>query len=230
MVGSTCVAQRGVTARSQTGRTARSVESLRSRSQPFSTALVQVAFQNEVTNLRDSGYDLNAIDPSVWVSALYALWERAANLASDDVFDRLGRGKQLNPQLVLSARDATRAIASSALSITTTTREALTGLQPWEIDAYYEEQEAFRVGVIADTEMNAALSFGHYETAREFFRFKAWRTQQDTVVRDAHRSNELEGAIPFDSEFQNGQLRPHFGTLAEDIINCRCWLDEIELA
>lgn len=188
--------------------------------------MVLTAFEQEHSNLRESGYDLGAIQPFVWTSALFSLWERAANLSSSAVSRNV---KQTVPALVLVAREASARIAQSAESITATTTAALTGLQPWEIDSEYDAWEAWRVGTIVETEQNGAISFGHYETARQFYRFKAWRTQEDPDVRDSHSRNAREGPIPFDNAFSNGQLRPHEGYLLSEVVNCRCWLEEINL-
>ena len=193
--------------------------------------MVMMAFQTEHQNLRDAGYDLAAIDPNVWVSALYALWERVANDASFEVLRAVGESKQLNPELVLAARIASESVAVSASRITATSSTALIGLQPWEIDDTYEAWEAARVGTIVETEMLGAWSFGDFQTARRFYRVKVWRTQSDGDVRDSHQDLADDPPIPVDSVFANGLLCPgDRGGPIEEWINCRCWPEYFELA
>lgn len=190
-------------------------------------AMVLSAMEVERENIRNLGYDLNVISPHLWHAPLFAVWERAANMASAWTRQRAASVKQIAPELVLAAARANRRVASSAQSIVATTAEALLGLSGPDIELQYDEWELWRVPMIAQTESYGALAWGQYETARQTFQFKRWVTQEDADVRDSHQQNAFQGVIPYEQEFSNGQLYPLEGSDPAEIINCRCILEDV---
>lgn len=81
---------------------------------------------------------------------------------------------------------------------------------------------------IVETESHRDANAGAYETAKESGATeKIWHTMLDDRVRDSH--SWLEGvSAPLDGEFYNylGQSTKYPGQwgIAEEDINCRCWL------
>ena len=81
---------------------------------------------------------------------------------------------------------------------------------------------------IAETEMHRDANAGAYNTAKAVGATKkTWRTMQDERVRDSHYW--LEGvSAPIDGEFYNfkgeSTMYPGQWGIAEEDVNCRCWL------
>lgn len=99
------------------------------------------------------------------------------------------------------------------------------------------DMPAWRAHAIARTEVNAAYSYGNYESMAalptEFQPVeKYWLTSIDSRERDSHREMNLV-VVRFSDSFIVGESRspmahPHdFSAPAEEVVNCRCEMLEL---
>jgi SPP1 gp7 family putative phage head morphogenesis protein len=75
----------------------------------------------------------------------------------------------------------------------------------------------WRGALIAENEVARVVEKTRYEAyTRRGYNYKRWLTVADDRVRDSHRANEEQGAIPINDRFNNGNY-----TAGEDF-RCRC--------
>lgn len=96
------------------------------------------------------------------------------------------------------------------------------------LNDYYENGTAADIKRVIDTDAHRIYNAALYDGAKKLgATYKTWNTMQDPKVRDSHEF--LEGStIPIDAEFYsyNGHHTYYPGQwgIAEEDVNCRCWV------
>ena len=86
-----------------------------------------------------------------------------------------------------------------------------------KIERVYAEAKGPRSRLIARTEVNTSVNFGHMEAMRQAaIEQKEWVTAGDEKVRDTHVMNQLDGCIPMEHMFSGT------GESSPSEFNCRC--------
>jgi hypothetical protein len=209
------------------------VNTLRSKWALRADAFVAMEFDDEWERIQAAGMDLDAVDLASWSNTLWAIWQGTGGEASGLVHREL-LGKKTVDELMLALDEAAAAIAQHAVSITTTTVNALstTPLAEWE--GLYDLWGGARSHLIGVSEVQQASAWAFHETARVMgTTFKAWRTQGDTSVRPTHQQAEFQQPIPLDQPFLVGGAHLRYpgdsSGPPEEVINCRCWETFIDI-
>jgi hypothetical protein len=203
------------------------VLTLRERWSQRANALVAIQFDDEWQALQAAGMNIDAIDLAAWQNVLWGIWRGAGGDAADMVRREL-LGRKTLDDLIFALDDAAHAIASHAISITSTTVDALTSAPVGDWFSLYDDWGGFRSQLVGMNEVQQAVAWASHEQARVMgTTFKAWRTMGDTLVRPSHQQAEFEVPIPLDQPFLVGGSNLRYpgdsSGPPEEVINCRCW-------
>jgi uncharacterized protein with gpF-like domain len=86
-----------------------------------------------------------------------------------------------------------------------------------EFTSRIKEIAIWRGALIAENEVARVVEKTRYDAyTHRGYKYKRWLTVADDRVRESHRANEEQGAIPINNRFNNGNF-----TAGEDF-RCRC--------